>query len=95
MFVVVYLIEPKINIVIPEEWIFALDEEKIKNMGANSNQSYRIFYSNDASNENGVPNGLHAPNFNLLLMDIFPPSYDVVECCYIGRVKHFYREYIQ
>lgn len=91
MFVVVYLNEIKKYIPIIEKWIFDVNEEKLKNYGANSNQNVRFYWSRSGLNENGVPDGNHAPNFNLPTSNIFPPEN---EACYIGRVKFYFGKQI-
>lgn len=91
MFVVVYLKDAKKNIIVPEEWIFDLDEQKLKNHGANSNQNYLVFWSYyGIYGDDDIPNAAYEPNFFLDKMVEYPPPHGVAECCYIGRIKHFY-----
>lgn len=82
-FVLVFLKEPKKYVVVPENFIFDLDQQKLKNNGANRNQNFKIFWSNDIN--------CTAPNFDAEESKIHPPI--VVEACYIGRVYKFYSEY--
>lgn len=90
MYVVVYLIDVKKNVIVPEKHINGLDEESLKNVGANHNFTYQIFWSENATNDEGVPNGEYQPNFNLPKSMIFPP--DVPDACYTGRIKNFFRK---
>lgn len=81
-FVVVFLMKPKKYVVVPENFIFDLDQTKLKNIGANRNQNFKIFWSN-------IGNDVQ-PNFNAEESEIYPPN--IIEACYIGRVYKFYSE---
>lgn len=87
MFVVVFLTDAKEHVIVPEEFIFGLDEESLKNRGRNANFSYKIFWSENAISENGVPNAQYLPNFNLPKSTEFPP---VDEACYVGKLKKLF-----
>lgn len=90
MFVVVFIKSAKKKIVIPEKWIYDVNEELLKNKGVNSNRDVLIFWTKLAIDANGMPNVLHAPNFLATKSLEFPPSDD--EACYIGRVIHYFGE---
>lgn len=90
MFVVVYLIDSQTHIIIPEKWICDLNEENLKNNGANSFRKHLVFWSNLAVDENGVPNPSHEPNFRLHVTAAYPPLNGMFETCYYGRIKHFF-----
>lgn len=85
--VVVYLKVPKVHVVIPDNWIYRLNESKLRNYGVNTNQDHRLFWSNDAVNDDEMPDYAYTPNFDAPLSNVFPPLED---SCYIGRVKKFY-----
>lgn len=89
MFVVVFLTDVKKHIIVPEQFIFGLDEERLKNIGRNSNFQYKIFWSENAIDENGVPNAEYLPNFALPKCTTFPP---VDDACYVGKLKKFFSE---
>lgn len=87
MFVVVFLVEPKKYIIVPEEFIFALDEESLKNIGKNGNFSYKIFWSDNCVDNEGVPDKEYPPDFSLENSAPFPPA---DKACYIGKLKRFF-----
>lgn len=68
MYFVVYFIKPKIRVVVPKKWIFAIEEhwEKFINNSINRNQTFVVFYSNegDAMNANQMPNTDFTPDFS-------------------------------
>lgn len=78
-FAVVYLIDAKKHIVVPENHIFDLNQAKLKNIGVNRNQNFKIFWSSQTNS---------MPNFNSNRSYIFPPATD--EACYIGRIYKFF-----
>lgn len=87
MFVVVYVDAIKKYIIVPEEWIFDIDEEKLKNRGCNPNQKVRIFWSALGIDGNGRPNAEYPANFGLNFATEHPPPNDA---CYMGKVVHYY-----
>lgn len=92
MFVVVFLVDPKVHVIVPEEFIFNLDEQSLKNVGKNGNFKYKVFYAENCIDENGIQNYECVPNFNLADCIEFPP---VGEACYIGKLKRFFSEYFK
>lgn len=90
MFVKIYIKATKQTVVIPEEWVYGIDEEVLKNRGVNSNQDVRIFWSENGV-INGQPDGAFKPNFSLPLCSEFPPTNG--EGCYLARQLHYYGKY--
>lgn len=91
MFVVVYLLESKKNVIVPEKFIYGLSEEKLKNYGANHNQSHRIYWSEAAlEGVDQIPNPDFPTNFFLPTTTVHPPPNEIVETCYTGRLKRFF-----
>lgn len=86
MFYVVFLVEPKIHVVIPTSWILNSEEnwEKFVKNSLNSTQKFLCFWSeNERTQINGHPNPNYKPNFNTL-NHVFP-----AEGCYIGKLVDF------
>lgn len=90
MFVVVFIKAAKKKIVIPEEWIYDVNQELLKNKGVNSNREVLVFWSKSAIDANGWPNSMHTPNFLAAKSVDFPPEND--EACYHVRVIHYFGE---
>lgn len=89
MLVVVYITSAKKNIIIPQDWFFALDQEKLNNNGKTSYQNRRIFWSSRGLSDDELPDETIPPKFDLPLSTIFPPPGNLVETCYIARVKRY------
>lgn len=92
MFVVVFLIGPKKLTVVPEHFIFDLDERKLKNLGVNSNQRYRIYFSEEWFQNQIERVNLEQefiPNFNLPATDMYPLPDNVVEAVFVGHMRKF------
>lgn len=98
MFVVVYLVDANAYTVVPKEFVYQLIEENVLNKGVNSNQNRLIYFSNELFDvlQSGVDNGheTHIPNFNLPTTQEYPPPNDLLETCYIARLKKFFSKYI-
>lgn len=66
MYFVVYLLNDRINIVVPQTWIcdYQPQMEKFINRGLNSNQTFLCFWSQDplAFESNGQPKPEFVPN---------------------------------
>lgn len=90
MFAVVLLKIPKKYVVVPEVWIYDINEEKLKNNGVNRNQDVLVFWSEDGIDENDRPNSSIEPNFDSEILSIHPPTNGITEDCYIGRVIRYY-----
>lgn len=91
MFVVVFLIEPKVHVIVPEQFIFDLNEESLKNVGKNGNFHYKIFWSENALTVDGAPDSGYKPNFDSPESKVFPP---IGSACYVGKLKKFCSEYL-
>lgn len=90
MLIVEYLQEAKNYTVVPEEFIYLLDERSLKNNGVNSNQSRLIYFSNNAyKNLEQNVEQTFKPNFNLPITSVYPlPDY-LMETCFKGRMYAF------
>lgn len=93
MFVVMFLVKPKKYIIVPEEFILDLNEQKLRNYGTNIYQKFLVFWSNAALDENQIPRCDYEPNFYLEPTDEFPPPLNIIETCYIGRTIKFFGKY--
>lgn len=85
-FVVVFLREERVNVIIPINWIDAdaAQIEKFLNYGVNRNQRYRCYY-NENDNFDFHPNFDNFPIGNAVYPD---------EGCYIGHLLKFKRKYM-
>lgn len=91
LLVVVQLVKPKKRIIVPENFVYDLDEEKLKNVGKNGNVTYKVYWSKAAlGDEKYAPNEQLIPNFNAAWCEIYPPNDDLVEACYKARIITFY-----
>lgn len=93
MFVVVYIHAAKKYIVVPEEWCYDINQEKLKNHGCNANQKIRIFWSFHGIDGHGCPDSQYPANFELGLADEYPPENDAMEACYVVNTVHYYSKY--
>lgn len=93
MWVLLYLVEAKKQIFVPQEWIMALDQEVLNNNGKNCNQNRRVFWSRAGINQE-IPDESIEPNFTLPVSTVFPPPMNIIETCYIARIKRFCCKYI-
>lgn len=84
LFVVVYLVDAKRNVIVPENWVQDLNNAKLKNIGKNSNQNFLMFWSstNDQANRH------KEPDFGAPLVEQYFSTHDGV--CYICKVKKFF-----
>lgn len=88
MLVVVYLQDAKRYTVVPESFIYDLNEKNLKNLGVNRNQSRLIYFSqylfeNLQANEN--LDEQFEPNFHCPITKVYP----LPETCFIGRMICF------
>lgn len=91
MLVVVYLIDARKNVIIPQNWIMGSNQENINNFGKASYQTRRIFWSKIGIDCESIPDVSIVPNFRLPLAKVFPPPTDAV--CYFARIRRFCCEY--
>lgn len=92
MLVVVYLKEAKQYTVVPEEFIYQLNERNLKNLGLNRNQNRLIYFSTEIFEQlerNEVIDQPYAPNFQLPVSSEFPLPNDLKATCFIGRLIKF------
>lgn len=87
MFVVVVITNLKKRIVIPEQWIYDVNEQSLKNYGVNSNRNVLIFWSNSALDSNNRPDATYKPNFSAPNSEEYPPLND--EACYLARIYSY------
>lgn len=90
MFVTVFITSVKKNIIIPEEWVFDVNQELLKNKGVNSSRDVLIYWSKSAIGIDGIPDAMHVPNFLATKSVVFPPTTE--EACYLARVTHYFGE---
>lgn len=83
-FVVVWLIRAKEFIVVDENWVQGLNSAKLKNYGANRNQTFLVFWSGI----NGVANLQRESNFDAPLSSTYHATVD--EICYLCTIKKFF-----
>lgn len=91
MLVVVYLSEAKNYTVVPEEFIYQLNERTLKNLGLNQNQNRLIYFSADVFEklERKKVFKTPQPNFNLEVSSAYPLPNVLNETCFIGRLIKF------
>lgn len=90
MYYVAYLSNFNVNIVIPVSWVYQSDKqwEKFVNVGLNSNQAHRIFYTQNADAwQNDEPLLGYVADFNLNA-DEFPSN-----GCYEGKLLKFFGKF--
>lgn len=91
MLVVVYLREAKRYTVVPEEFIYYLNERSLKNLGLNRNQNRLIYFSREVFQkleQNEIPYAF-APNFSIPVSTEYPMPENLEETCFIGRLISF------
>lgn len=91
MFVVVFVKSVKKKFIVPEQWIYGVDEESLKNNGVNSNKSVLIFWS-DSIDADGYPDATFTPNFTAPNSMKFPPPKPNKQACYVGRSTQYHGE---
>lgn len=79
-FALVRLDDVKKHVVVREDFVYDLNQEKLKNYGVNRNQKYRVFWSNDEK--------CQTANFNANLSSVHPPIEN--EACYNATLYRFY-----
>lgn len=86
---------PKVHIIVPEEYVFGLDEcqAELKTYGVSKTHSHLIYWKRDFLNDNLVPTADEEPNFYLPTRADFPPPAQIDSACYNAKVKNFYSEY--
>lgn len=94
MLVVIYLKESKNYTIIPEEFIYCLDEQTVKNKGLNPNQKRLIYFSYDVYKklEQNVPQEF-VPKFHLPITNMYPLPDGLIETCFNGYMYVFRCKY--
>lgn len=91
--VVVLLTKPRKHCIVPEKYIFGLDEveDQLKTWGANKVHDHLIYWNRSLLNDNIAPDSIsHPPNFNVAKCEEFPPPSQISSACFLGRVKRFF-----
>lgn len=92
MLVIVYLQDAKCYTIVPEEFIYSLDERSLKNNGLNRNQNRLIFFSREwfeKMDQNESIDQEYKPNFHRPITGNYPLPDDLNETCFIGRMIHY------
>lgn len=93
-YVLVYLVHARKNTIVPEKFVYSLNDVKLKNNGVNQNQDHRIYFSQalfDLMKNGEAPIDMQ-PNFSLPITKNYPLENGINETCFIGRTKKFYGE---
>lgn len=86
-----FLVEPKKNVVILQDWIMGLNQENLNNFGKSSYHRRRVFYSQNGISDELIQNNSIVPNFRLPLANIFPPP--AGQACYNAHIRRFCGKY--
>lgn len=87
MYAVIFLVDAKKHIVVPQKFISGLSQQNLNNYGK-SKRKFLIFWSKEVC-ENGLNDSTN-PNFELTISSQHPPVQN--ETCYIGQIKYFFGE---
>lgn len=92
--VVVLLSKPREHCVVPENYIFGLDqmEAELKTWGANKTHNHLIYWNRSLLNDNILSNAV--PDFHAIKCEVFPPPTNVDAVCFLGRVKRFFSKFL-
>lgn len=94
MFALVVLrAKPLTYCIVPEEYIYGLDEieDQLKTWGV-SKSDHLVFWTRSLIDDVTAPNTVIVPNFNLDPCQEYPPPPEIHSTCYLGRVKRFFSE---
>lgn len=96
MLIIVFLQEAKKYTVVPEEFVYGLDEKSLKNNGVNSNQTRLIYFSKDIYEKlkQNVQQKLE-PKFYLPITNLYPLPADLTETCFKGRLYGFECKFLE
>lgn len=94
--VVVVQTKPKYHVIVPESYIFGLDDlqAQLKTWGVNNKCDHLIYWQRSFLDDSVVPKSDGNPNFNLVPRSDFPPPPEIDSACYLVRVKRFFSEYL-
>lgn len=92
MFVTVFLTEARAHTVIPAKFVYDLNQMNLFNLGLNSYQARRIYFSKNLFEalKNGDDVQENEPNFNLPTSVDYPLKNGELETCFIARLKKFW-----
>lgn len=94
MYVSVYLVDAHVHTVVPQEFVYGLNQVNLNNHGVNTNQNRLIYFSSEyfkvLVNANEPVDIDHIPKFDLPVTKVFPLPNDLQETCFIGRLKKFW-----
>lgn len=90
--VVVLLTKPQQHVIVPEKYIYGLDEleSELKTWGVNNQHKHLIFWKRSFLNDDVAPDSIDQANFHVEVHDVFPPPPEVDTACFFGRVKRFF-----
>lgn len=94
--VVVLLTNPRTHCVLPEEYIFGLEnvEAEMKTWGINRNHKHLVFWSRTLF-DNAQDYIADQPNFSLIPLGEFPPRDEIDSACFFARIKRFFSKLIK
>lgn len=90
--VVVLRTEPKEHCIVPENYIFGLNDlqDKLKTWGVNNKCDHLVYWKRSFLDDNVIPSSEETPNFGLVPCLDYPPPAEVNSACYLARIKRFY-----
>lgn len=92
MLVIVFLQDAKCFTVVPEGFVYSLDEKSLKNRGVNKNQNRLIYFSRELfkkMEENEEYEQNCKPNFHRPISIKYPLPDNLEDACFIGRMICF------
>lgn len=89
MFVVVFLVDAKQHVAVPQKFVFGLNQQNLNNYGK-SKRKFLIFWSKEVFQSDSMENTDVMPNFRLNVSSQYPPTQN--QTCYIGQLKYFFGE---
>lgn len=95
MFAVVVLDTlPRINLIVPEQFIYGLREfeDQLKTWGV-SKKCHLVFWTRSLMDDNTASNTNIVPNFDLDRREDYPPPPEIESACYLARVKRFFSKF--
>lgn len=88
MFVVIVLAESKFHLIVPEQWVYDLNEFKLRNWGVNSNQKHLVYWNRTVFDTFlNEPKTDIQPNFDAEIRSVFGTK---DECCFHGYLIKFW-----
>lgn len=85
--------------VVPQEFIYDLNQVNLNNHGVNCNQNRLIYFSAELfeslKSGNDLAHSEYMPKFHLSVTTLYPLPIELKETCFIGRLKKFWGKMIQ